>query len=136
VALWRALYRATRLVEERVRASTGSRGLCPSDFAVLEVLRERGALPVSAVGDAVGLTSGSITTAVHRLSERGLVVRRASADDARSKLVDLLPPGRRLIDGAVDDHAAAVADALSALSPGERKEALALLTKLIEGKAP
>lgn len=132
IALWRALSRASRVVEEKVRRSTEERGLCSSDFGVLEALRERGPLSVSALGELVALTSGSITTAVDRLSARGLVTRRSSRQDARSKLVRLSPSGRALIDLAIVDHARAVAEGLSALTAGERREALALLTKLIE----
>jgi MarR family 2-MHQ and catechol resistance regulon transcriptional repressor len=133
IALWRALFKASRMVEEKVRRSTEARGLGASDFGVLEALRERGPLPVSVLGELVALTSGSITTAVDRLSERGLVTRRSSKEDARSKLVELLPAGRQLIDCATADHAQAVTEALSALTAAERREALALLTKLIAG---
>ena len=133
VALWRALFRASRLVEDRVRRSTEARGLGPSDFGVLDALRERGPLPVNVLGELVSLTSGSITTAVDRLSQRALVIRRSSKEDSRSKLVDLLPAGRHLIACAAADHAKAVTDALSALTSRERREALALLTKLTTG---
>jgi MarR family transcriptional regulator, 2-MHQ and catechol-resistance regulon repressor len=130
VALWRALFRASRMVEERVRSSTEARGLGASDFGILEVLREHGPLPVNVLGEKVSLTSGSITSAVDRLSKRALVARRSSEKDSRSKLVELLPAGRRLIDCATLDHARVVTQVLSALTPRERREALVLLTKL------
>jgi MarR family 2-MHQ and catechol resistance regulon transcriptional repressor len=123
------------MVEERVRRTTEARGLGASDFGVLEALHERGPLPVNVLGGLVTLTSGSITTAVDRLSKRRLVARRSSAEDSRSKLVELLPAGRSLIECATADHARAVTEALSALTARERREALALLTKLTKAEA-
>jgi MarR family 2-MHQ and catechol resistance regulon transcriptional repressor len=131
LALWRVLFRASRLLEERIRRATASRGLGASDFAVLDALREQGPLAVNVLGERVALTSGSITTAVDRLSARGLVARRARRQDARSRLVALRPAGRRLIDCAIADHARALSGALAALTPYERGAALALLSKLI-----
>ena len=67
------LSRATRAVETRALASIEDAGLCASDFGVLEALLHKGALPVNTLGKTVLLTSGSITTSVYRLAERGLV---------------------------------------------------------------
>lgn len=133
LALWRALLRASRLIEESVRRTADTHGLCASDLAVLDQLREHGSLSVSALGQAVALTSGSITSAVHRLCDRGLVARRGCKEDARSKMVDLLPTGRHLAETATRDQARALARAFSVLDASERRHALALLEKLAAG---
>ncbi len=87
--------------------SIGRQGFASlSDFAVLEVLLHKGALPVNTIGEKILLTSGSITTAVQRMEKKGLVRRERSQGDARVVLVHLTEEGRELIGRAFVDHAA------------------------------
>src|SRR5258706_5826805 len=62
-----------------------------SDFRVLEVLLHKGALPVNTIGPIGGLTPGSISTAVERLLEKGLVSRVESTEDPRGRIVGMTP---------------------------------------------
>src|ERR1700682_4216218 len=71
--------------------------MCISDFGVLEMLLHKGPQSVSEIGRRVELTSGSITTAIDRLEQRGLVARAAHASDRRARVVDLTPDGKALI---------------------------------------
>jgi DNA-binding Lrp family transcriptional regulator len=50
-------------------------GIDDTDFRILEVLLNKGPLPVNTIGPKVNLTPGSISTAVDRLVERDLVSR-------------------------------------------------------------
>lgn len=130
------LAKAARALAERARRSIEGTGLCPSDFGVLEALLHKGALPVSALGRKVLLTSGSITTAVDRLATRGLVRRRNAPEDRRVRLVELTARGRRLIQPAFARHEADLERAVAAvLSPAERATLTTLLRKLGTGMA-
>jgi MarR family transcriptional regulator, 2-MHQ and catechol-resistance regulon repressor len=105
--------------------------MCGSDFAVLEALLHKGALPVNEIGKKVLLTSGSITVAVDRLEEKGLVERRAHGTDRRARIVHLTKEGRKLIARAYADHAADMERLASAsLSRSERKTLIRLLKKI------
>jgi MarR family 2-MHQ and catechol resistance regulon transcriptional repressor len=53
-------------------------GIDDTDFRILEVLLNKGSLPVNKIGPKVNLTLGSISTAVDRLVERDLVNRAES----------------------------------------------------------
>lgn len=128
--LWVVLWRATRAVEERVAAHIAALGLCGSDFGVLEALLHRGPLTVGALGGKVLLSSGSMTAAVDRLEARGLAERRPSPADRRAREIRLTAAGRRLIAGAMDDHAAAVRRALGGLSAAEQDQAIGLLKRI------
>jgi len=83
-------------------------GLGLTDFMILESVLHVGPLTPSRLGDRVGLTRGSITSAVDRLAARGLVAREPNTADARSSLVKLTPIGVTVIESAWKSHAEAV----------------------------
>jgi MarR family 2-MHQ and catechol resistance regulon transcriptional repressor len=110
----------------------GVTGLGDSDFRVLEVLLHKGPLPVNTIGAKVWLTPGSISVAVDRLEQKGLV-KRKNIDDRRVRQVELTAKGRKLITKTFREHAAAMEAVSAVLSKEERLSLLRLLKKL--GKA-
>jgi MarR family 2-MHQ and catechol resistance regulon transcriptional repressor len=86
---------------------------------VLEVLLHKGPLPVNTIGPIVDLTAGSISIAVDRLVEKGLVSRVESAEDRRVRIVALTPRGKDLIVSAFRKHAGQIRRVFSKLSPDE-----------------
>jgi MarR family 2-MHQ and catechol resistance regulon transcriptional repressor len=133
VHLWVVLWKAYDALREHAHRDIAAAGLGLSEFAILEVLLHKGALPVNTIGAKVRLTSGSITTAVDRLERKGLVERRAAEEDRRARIVHLTAQGRALITRVFRRHAAAMERATSGLNASERERATALLRKL--GKA-
>ena len=107
-------------------------GLGNSDFRVLEVLLHKGPLPVNTIGPKVWLTPGSISVAVDRLEQKGLVKRR-NTDDRRVRRVELTPKGRTIITKVFRHHAAAMEEVAAVLSREERLILLRLLKKLGKG---
>ena len=131
VHVWLVLWKAAQAVEAYAKSSIEHLELCGSDFAVLEALLHKGALPVNEIGRKVLLTSGSITVAVDRLETKGLVERRAHATDRRARIVHLTKVGRRLIKRAYAEHAADMERLVSAsLTTAERKTLIRLLKKI------
>lgn len=130
VHVWLVLWKAAQAVEAYAKRSIEHVELCGSDFAVLEALLHKGALPVGDIGRRVLLTSGSITVAVDRLEARGLVERRPSADDRRARIVHLTRAGRKLITRAFAEHAADMERLASELSAAERAILIRLLKKI------
>lgn len=129
VHLWLLLMKAHRAVYAKALASIEETELCFSDFAVLEILLHKGPMAVNAIGARIGLTSGSATTAIDRLEERGLVTRRSESEDRRSRMVHLTAAGRRLIERAFAKHAAEMEAASACLTPAERRDLGRLLKK-------
>ena len=76
------------------------------------------------------LSSGSITAAIDRLQRKSLVERCTDPSDRRARVVHLTAAGRKLIECAFRDHAAAIEAATDGLTAAERGEAVALLKKL------
>jgi MarR family 2-MHQ and catechol resistance regulon transcriptional repressor len=133
VHLWLVLMKAHESLRRHADCHIHSLGIGFSDFLVLELLLHKGPTPVNTIGAKVHLTSGSITTAVDRLEQKGLVERRGHPGDRRTRMVHLTEAGKKLISCAFADHEAAMERATSGLTPEERKQAEALLKKL--GKA-
>jgi len=130
VHVWLVLWKAAQAVEAYAKRSIEHLELGGSDFAVLEALLHKGALPVGDIGRKVLLTSGSITVAVDRLEAKGLVERRASADDRRARIVHLTKEGRKLITRAYAEHAADMERLAAALSARERATLIRLLKQI------
>ncbi len=128
--LWLVLFKAAKAVERNALDSISGLGLGLSDFAILELLLHKGPQPVNLIGRKVLLSSGSITTAIDRLAARKLVQRTANPDDLRSRLVELTPAGRKLIEPAFNKHCLDMEQTMSILRPRERQKLVRLLRKL------
>jgi len=124
------LMKAFRAVSEYGAASRRESELGDSDFRVLEVLLHKGAMPVNAIGPKVYLTPGSISVAVDRLYERGLVTRVDSETDRRVRVVDLTPEGRKLIQRVFHSHAQQLEELARVLTDSERVQLAKILKKL------
>jgi len=81
-------------------------GISDTDFRVLEALLHKGPLPVNTIGPKVHLTPGSISVAVDRLLEKGLVTRVESPHDRRVRMVALAKTGKDLIVPIFRKHSA------------------------------
>ena len=130
---WLVLWKAARAVEARAHRSIADTGLGASDFAILETLLHKGPLPVNVIGRKVLLTTGSITSAVDRLVNRGLVTRRDDPADRRVRHVHLTASGRKLISRAFAQHAEDLEEIVATLTRDERSTLVALLRKLGKG---
>lgn len=108
-------------------------GLGEGDFDVLATLRRSGPpyeLTPTALMDQTMVTSGAVTKRLDRLEGAGLVERRASASDRRSRIVALTDAGRALLDRVVPEHLANEARLLEPLTDDEKATLAALLGKL------
>lgn len=124
------IWKAYRALLFRAEASIKRLDLCDSDFRVLEAVLHKGPLPVNVIGRKVDLTTGSITSAVDRLEEKLLVVRKNHPEDRRIRVVELTAKGRRLIEKAYAQHKVDMERAVAGLSSEERRELVNLLKKL------
>jgi MarR family transcriptional regulator, 2-MHQ and catechol-resistance regulon repressor len=128
--LWLILWKAYETLREHAMRHIASLHLGFSDFAILELLLHKGPTAVNTIGNRVKLTSGSISVAIDRLEQKGLVERRNHPEDRRTRVVHLTEAGDGLIRCAFADHDAAMTRACAGLSAGERALAIALLKKL------
>ena len=130
VHIWLIMLKAFHAVSGYANRSFQSHGLGDSDFRVLEALLHKGPLPVNTIGPKVFLTPGSISIAVDRLVEKGLVSRVESAEDRRVRIVALTPRGKDLIVTAFRKHAGQMKRVFSELSPEELRGLEEMLKKI------
>src|SRR5258708_16021457 len=122
VHVWLIMMKAMRALSRYAAVGIEETGLGVWDFAVLEALLHKGPLPVNTMGPMVDLTTGSISVAVDRLYEKGLVSRVESAEDRRVRIVDLTPCGKDLIVSAFRKHATQIRKVFSDLKPEALEE--------------
>lgn len=135
VHMWLLLFRASHAIGDEARRSVDSLGLCLSDFGVLEALLHKGPLSISALGNKVLLSSGSMTAAVDRLENRQLLERTYDVYDRRARLIRLTPKGRVLIERLFAQHEQDMERAFAPLDTQERALFAGLLRKLgLKGK--
>jgi MarR family 2-MHQ and catechol resistance regulon transcriptional repressor len=103
-------------------------GISDTDFRVLEALLHKGPLPVNTIGPKVHLTPGSISVAVERLLEKGLVSRAESPDDRRVRIVALTESGKDLIVPIFRKHSAEIGRVFADANPKE----LQILEKVLK----
>ena len=128
--VWLVLMKAHKSLHRHATRSIEVLDMCFSDFAVLELLLHKGPQPVNEIGRRIELTSGSITTAIDRLEERGLVVRSFDPRDRRARIVSLTKQGTVRIREVFSEHERAMDRAASGLSRTERDVVAKLLVKL------
>ena len=124
------LWKAAKAVEKVDRASIAQTGLGLSDFTIMEALLHKGPLPINQIGEKVLLTSGSMTAAVDRIENKGLVKRIQDPSDGRCYYVHLTKKGRKTIRTAYAKHAENLEKIASVLSEKERNELIRLLKKI------
>src|SRR5690242_16433834 len=128
--VWLVMMKAMRALTRYATAGIEETGLGLSDFGVLELLLNKGPLPVNTIGPFVDLTPGSISTAVDRLFAKGLVTRVESTEDRRVRIVALTPRGKDLIVSAFRKHSGQMRKAFAELSPEELRGLEAVLKKV------
>jgi MarR family 2-MHQ and catechol resistance regulon transcriptional repressor len=128
--LWVVLVRCHRALSHIAERSIRETGLCLTDFAALEALLHKGPLTITEIQGKVLLASGSMTAAVDRLEEKGLIKRGPAASDRRAKVLHLTAEGRRVVETAFRSHAAELESAMAVLSQTEKRRLYSLLKKL------
>ncbi|MBO9579032.1 MAG: MarR family transcriptional regulator [Microbacteriaceae bacterium] len=126
------LHRLAGRLDEELLLVYGRYDLGEGEFDVLATLRRNGP-PYELVAGEIArytiVTSGAVTKRVDRLEAAGLVTRRPSAADGRSRVVALTDAGLRVIDAAFTAHIRNEHRLLDVLDADERAQLEALLTR-------
>ncbi len=127
------LARIQTQVAPRLEAVFGRFGLRGADFAVLATLARLAGHDVAQrrLASELGLSAGTVSLRVDRLTDRGLIARRADPRDGRGALVSLTERGRELFEAAVPEHLANAQEIVAGLTDQERHQLAALLAKLL-----
>ncbi|MFZ5776269.1 MAG: MarR family winged helix-turn-helix transcriptional regulator [Thermodesulfobacteriota bacterium] len=71
-------------------------GLSPAQMHAIEIIGQAGPLRMKELAAKAGVTTGTITVMVDRLSRQGMVRRSPNANDRRSFLIELTEKGQKL----------------------------------------
>src|SRR5258708_3369047 len=130
VHCWLVLGKAFRASAKYLYAGLEETGLDDTDFRILEALLNKGPLPVNTIGPKVYLTPGSISVAIDRLLDRGLVSRVESPEDRRVRMVSLTAKGKALIAPIFRKHVAEIRKVFADMSPKELRAFETTLKKI------
>ncbi|MFF5292500.1 MarR family winged helix-turn-helix transcriptional regulator [Paractinoplanes globisporus] len=121
---------AHRLLTDAV-APVGGHG---HHFLVLAALDEFGAASQMEIGQRIGIDRSDTHAIVNDLVEQGFAERAPDPEDRRRNIITITDAGRgRLAE--LDRILERVQDKLlGALSPGERRQFVALLTRVLDGQ--
>lgn len=128
--LFVVLNKACKALGEHAIRQVQFSGLNFTDFTILEILLNKGDLPISSIGAKLFLTNGSMTVAIDRLEKKDFVERVAHETDRRTKLVRLTKRGREAINPIFREHAAVIQAATNGLKREEKKIVVELLKRL------
>ena len=130
VHCWLVLGKAFQAAAKYLCAGLEETGIDNTDFRILEALLNKGPLPVNTIGPKVYLTPGSISVAIDRLLDRGLVSRVESPEDRRVRIVSLTSKGKELIAPVFRKHAAEIRKVFADTSPKELRSLETMLKKI------
>ena len=105
--------------------------LSPAQCHVLRLIEPGRPIPMGRLAEALACDASNVTGLVDRLESRGLVRRRASAEDRRVKVLDLTPTGSRLRTLLLDRMTTPPAT-LRRLSAREQRTLVRILARLLE----
>jgi MarR family transcriptional regulator, 2-MHQ and catechol-resistance regulon repressor len=128
--LFIVLSRAYKAINEQVNKLIQTKGLNPTEFAVLELLYHKGDQPLQQIGGKILLASGSITYVVDKLEEKGLLKRIACPKDRRVTYAQITEQGKAFIGEIFPGHEERIHELMSSLTIEEKATAIELIKKL------
>lgn len=126
VVLTRALAAVRKSIEKEIRTY----GLNPTEFAVLELLYNKGEQSAQKIGEKVLIASSSITYVVDKLEKKELILRTPFSEDRRIINVSITEEGRQMMDEIFPIHTKGVRRILEGLDTKEKEEMITQLKKL------
>jgi DNA-binding MarR family transcriptional regulator len=125
-----------------VRCLADRDGLSASSSSVLNRIDREGAIRLTVLAAAEGISQPAMTQMVQRLERQGFVTRLRDPDDGRAALVAITESGRTLLARRTRGRSERLADLLATLSSEDEltlrlaaKVALPLLQRLLETAA-
>ena len=119
-------------LEEEAIITEEFKDITNNDMHIIEAIGLSGKNTMSAVAKKLGITAGSLTTAVNSLVNKKYVVRRRSDEDRRVVFIGLTPKGVRAYDHHKDYHRQMTEAVISNLNEDEIPVLLKTLNGLSE----
>ena len=121
--------RAHQIAVSLFLEETGELGITNRQYGILLVLKHQPGIDQITVAKLLGLDRSTAGMVLTTLEEAGLVGRVVGQQDRRKRSLQLTAAGERMLARLVDPARRAQARVLSAFTPAEQKQFLALLDK-------
>jgi DNA-binding MarR family transcriptional regulator len=108
-------------------------GLSVRTWVVLSTVKSNPDMTQLALGSALGLDKTTMTAAIDRLEQAGLVTRREAPGDRRARIVNVTDPGRQLADQVEKETSARQAAVLADINKIDLDNLLRTLQQLAFG---
>ena len=106
-------------------------GITPVQYAALQTVANAPGTDQRTLARTIGFDTSTIAGVVDRLEARGLLVRNASADDRRVRLLTLTDAGNALLESIVPAMQRAQSRMLDPLPKRDRAEFMRMLRELV-----
>ena len=127
---WELLTRLFFAQRGQLPSLAGELDLSPVQCHVLHLMQPDQPIPMGRLAETLACDASNVTGLVDRLESRGLIVRRASADDRRVKVIALTATGARL-RAELHQRLASPPDPFQRLSEAEQRTLVRILERLL-----
>ncbi|GAA0315199.1 MarR family transcriptional regulator [Bacillus carboniphilus] len=128
--LFIVLTRAVESVRKQVEKDVRSHGLNLTEFAVLELLFNKGEQPIQKIGSKVLLASSSITYVVDKLEKKGYLTRKPCPNDRRITFAVITKSGKTLMEEIFPKHVEALHNIMGGITSEEKSILIEKLKQL------
>lgn len=122
--------RSFQSVQKRALEDISRYGLNQTEFAVLELLYNKGNQPIQQIGKKILLASSSMTYVIDKLEEKMYIKRKACAKDRRVTYAHLTEKGNNIMKDIFPQHAKALKNIFSSLTNDEKETLIKQLKKV------
>ena len=128
--LFVVLSRALEAIEKLTAENIKNYGMNLTEFAVLELLYNKGDQPIQKIGQKILIASSSITYVVDKLEKKKYVERVACLTDRRVTYAAITEVGRTFMDELFPKHQELMKDIMSTLGIEEKEIMIEQIKKL------
>jgi MarR family transcriptional regulator, lower aerobic nicotinate degradation pathway regulator len=111
----------------------GPTGVTPVQYAAMQAVANQPDLDQRSLARQIGLDTSTVAGVVDRLEARGLMLRQASPQDRRVRLLRLTPDGEATLAEVVPAMQRAQQRMLAPLPAAQRREFMRMLKVLVDG---
>jgi len=127
-----AIRRILRATESNSKALLRATGLTPSQLVLMRLLEEAGELSAGQIAHRMGITQATTTGIIHKLEQRGLILRQRGSTDRRQVWISLAPAAHDLLASTPDGVHERFEQRFMELKDWEQASLIAALERIAE----
>lgn len=128
--LFVVMSRSIQSVQKKVIEDIRRYGLNQTEFAVLELLYNKGNQPIQKIGKKILLASSSMTYVIDKLEEKLFIERKSCPKDRRVTYAHITEKGSKLMEVIFPQHAEALNNIFGSLTLKEKQDLINKLKKV------